>query len=79
VVQSDLTCRLRERSKIPLPEREVSVAVLVRAAQDAVGAVSGWLLSPALLARVVEQRLNLKARKTQVLGNNALSTGLASQ
>ena len=44
--------------------RDVSVAVLVRAGQDAVGAGSGWLRSPAILARVVEQRLSFKTRET---------------
>ena len=68
-----------ERSGILLPVQDVSVAVLVPAGQDAVGAVSGWLLSPPLLARVVEERLTFKARKTQVPGNNALDIGRASQ
>jgi hypothetical protein len=58
--------RCGERFGQPLPVRYVSVAVLVRADQDAVGAASGWLRSPAVLARVVEQRLSFKARETWV-------------
>jgi hypothetical protein len=38
MVQSDLARRVGERSGIPLPVRDVSVAVLVPAGQDAVGA-----------------------------------------
>jgi hypothetical protein len=45
---------------------DVSGAVLVRAGQDAVGAGSGWLRSPAMLARVVEQRVSGRLASRQV-------------
>lgn len=52
---------------------------LVRADQDAVGAGSGWLRSPAMLARVVEQRFSFKARETRVPDNNAVAIRRMSQ
>ena len=52
--------------------RDVPVTVLVGAGQDAVGAGSGWLRSPALLARVVEQRLSSRAREIRTPGNKRI-------
>jgi hypothetical protein len=57
----------------------VSVAVVVRADEDAVGAGSGWLRSPTMLGRVVEQRLSFKAREIRFrIRTHWLSGGRAS-